>query len=131
MENILVDTNILIDYSKGKSIFLKNLLEEQLAGRIKLFVNPVIISEFFTDKSLKNQAKYTNALEFISNFSVVEINKQLGILSGKLRRVKDIDYIADALIAATCLENEFKLATRNQKHFSKIKKLKIISPQAF
>lgn len=126
MENILVDTDILIDYTKGKSIFLKELLETQITGKVKLFINPVIISEFFTDKSLQNKAKFRDALEFISNFSVVEINKKIGILSGEFRRKNAIDYIADALIAATAMENGFILATRNKKHFSKIKNLKII-----
>ncbi|OGF98793.1 hypothetical protein A2153_02475 [Candidatus Gottesmanbacteria bacterium RBG_16_38_7b] len=127
MENILVDTDILIDYTKGKSVGLKQLLQKQIAGKVKLFINPVIISEFFTDKSLNDKSKFRWALEFISNFSVTEINKKIGILSGEFRRIKAVDYIADALIAATCLENNFILATRNKKHFSKIKNLKIIS----
>ena len=126
MENILVDTNILIDYSKSKSIFLKELLHKQTAGKVRLFINPVILSEFFTDSSLKNKIKYEYALEFITNFSVIDLNKKIGILSGEYRRNKAVDYIADALIAATCIKNKFILATRNKKHFTKIKGIRII-----
>lgn len=126
MENILVDTNILIDYTKSKSIFLKELLDKQTSGKVRLFVNPVILSEFFTDSSLKNKIKYEYAKEFMTNFSVTDLNKKIGILSGEYRRIKAVDYIADALIAANCIENGFILATRNKKHFLKIHKLRII-----
>ena len=126
MDNILVDTNILIDYTKSKSIFLKQLLEKQKAGEVSLFINPVILSEFLADKSLLNKAKHDKALDFISNFSVIDINKKTGILSGEIQRYNSVVFLADSLIAANCLENNFILATRNKKHFAKIRSLKTI-----
>ena len=126
MENILVDTDILIDYTKGKSIFLKQLLEKQKSGKTRLYINPVVLSEFFTDKSLNNKLNYRDALEFISNFSIINLNKKTGILSGEMQRNYSIIFIGDALIAASCIENNLVLATRNKKHFLKVKGLKMI-----
>lgn len=54
LKTLLVDTNVLIDYSKGKS----QLLGEHLASKDwQLAVNPVIVAEFVNDKQLVNQEK--------------------------------------------------------------------------
>lgn len=45
----------------------------------------------------------------------------------ELRRERSIK-LADAVIAATALVNNFKLATRNVDDFNMIKKLEIINP---
>lgn len=123
MKNILVDTDILIDYSKGYSQELENLLEQQEKGEVHLYVNPVITAEFLTDQNLKANEKMTRALAFLNLFGMKEISKKMGILAGEFLRNAKTSFLGDALIAATCIVAGLQLATGNKKHFSKIPEL--------
>jgi predicted nucleic acid-binding protein len=123
MKNILVDTNILIDFSKGKG----ELLESYLKGnKGELWVNPIIVAEFLNDKWLTNKKKQKQAEKFIRLFKCKSIDIQEGIKTGELIRLGQIDYLADGIIAASCLENKMALLTRNKKHFLKVKGLQLL-----
>lgn len=124
MINILVDTDILIDYSKGHDKLLESLLEKQNNNELELWINPVIIAEFFNDIHLKNKDLFDNAVEFISLFRVAQISKKTGLLAGEILREEKTSFLGDALIAATCISEKLLLATGNKKHFSKIPGLK-------
>ncbi|MDO8741887.1 MAG: PIN domain-containing protein, partial [Candidatus Roizmanbacteria bacterium] len=119
-----IDTNIIISYTKGYFVYLKELIEKQKKGDVMLFVNPVVVAEFFTDKNLDNEKKYILAKEFFHNFTSLPINNTIGIIAGKLLRNNSTIAIGDALIAATCLENKLELITNNIKDFKKVKGLK-------
>lgn len=123
MIKVLIDTDILIDYSKGCGRLLEKLQQKQREGKIELYLNPVVITEFFTDRNLKNKEKFAQACIFFNFFPVVEINKKIGLLAGELLRENKTSFLGDALIAATCLSTGLKLATGNQKHFIKIENL--------
>lgn len=127
MKKIFIDTDIIISYTKGYAIFLKELIKEQKNREVELFVNPVVIAEFFTDKRLNNEKKYRLAEEFFHNFTVLPINKQIGIIAGKLLRNNVTVAIGDAIIAATCLENKIELITNNTKDFKKVKGLQFLN----
>lgn len=124
----MVDTDVLIDFTKGHGRELEHLFSAQESGELELYVNPVIVAEFFTDDKLKSQAKKNKALEFISLFDLVAISKKDGLLAGKLMRLRQVNFIGDALIAASCINNGFQLATRNQRHFRRIRSLKFKRP---
>lgn len=123
MDKILVDTDILIDYSKGYRGLLQKLFELQKKKKVELFINPVITAEYFTDQNLSIKSKFNKAIKFLEFFRMVNINKEIGILAGRLSREKVVSYLGDSLIAATCLQGELKLATRNKKHFNNVKNL--------
>jgi len=125
MTKVFIDTNIIIDYTKGHSQDLKFFLEQQREEKIHLYVNPVVISEFFTDKNLENKKKHDKAIEFFKLFEILNINKETGLIAGKLVRDKRVNFLADALIAATCLHFNLYLATKDKKDFSKIENLKL------
>lgn len=124
MDEIFVDTNVLIDYSKGRTGFLEKLLLDQAKGRVKLYINAVVISEYFTDENMKKARVLRQATDFIGLFSILSVTREEGILSGKFMRDKEVSLMGDALIAAACLVSNLKLATRNKKHFKKVPKLK-------
>jgi len=126
VDNILVDTNVLIDYSRGKSKLLKDLIMKQGRGEIALFINAVIIAEFFTDKNLKHRGYLMKAYGLIKHFNVFELTKNAGLVAGKLLRDGRVNAIGDSLIAANCLVGGLKLATRNKKHFAKVSDLKFL-----
>ena len=120
---ILVDTDVLIDYSKGHSRHLETLLQKQKEGSIELFINPVIIAEFLTDHSLQTKGREEKAMEFLNLFSVVDLSKKIGVTAGRLLRTKKSVFLGDALIGATCLIHDYTLATGNTKHFTGIPNL--------
>lgn len=123
MTKVFIDTDILIDYSKGHNKLLENLLEKQTPKQLELWVNPIVIAEFFTDSSLRNKNKLEKAKDFFGFFRVIEINKKIGLLAGELLRERKVNFIGDALIAATCILGKMHLITGNKKHFSKISEL--------
>ena len=122
-KNLLVDTNILIDFSKGQSQLLGKYLT---AEEWQLAVNPVIVAEFVNDQWLVNPERKRKAEEFIDLFAHVDLTKKIGFKTGELIRTGQADYLGDALIAATCLTGKMPLLTRNQKHFKKVKGLKLL-----
>jgi predicted nucleic acid-binding protein len=52
---IFVDTNIIIDFTKGYTKVLKTLFEKKIKGELELYINPIIVAEFLNDQSLKNK----------------------------------------------------------------------------
>ena len=129
MYKILVDTDVLIDFSKGKSLFLKHLLLLQSKSGASLYITPVNITEFLNDEVLIEKRKFEEAMEFLENFKTLGIDKQIGVLAGKFLREKETSYIADALVAALCVEKKLVLATRNIKHFQRITNLKFFDEE--
>ncbi|OGG17160.1 hypothetical protein A3D78_03790 [Candidatus Gottesmanbacteria bacterium RIFCSPHIGHO2_02_FULL_39_14] len=128
MNKVFIDSDILIDYSKGYSQELDKFIKDQEKGNIQLYINPVVITEFFTDKNLRNLKKFEIAIEFISIFNQVDITKNIGMLAGKLLRENQTSYLGDALVAATCINHDFLLVTGNTKHFKNIGELKFAQP---
>ena len=129
--NILVDTDILIDYSNGKSKILEDLFQKHTLGLVSLYISPVTVAEFLTDNKLKNESKQKDAEEFLGLFEIIDVGKKEGVMAGKLLRQGHPPFLGDALIASICLVNNFMLATRNAKHFSKVKGLQFTPSQSF
>jgi len=120
---VSIDTDILIDYSKDRDTVLDKLLSEKIA---ELYINPVVIAEFLADQNLVSQKKLDEALDFLSRFKMMNINKKIGMETGRImRKVPSLNW-KDAMIAACCLVENSRLATRNQKHFNKITGLKFV-----
>ena len=123
MIKVSIDTDILIDYSKDRDTVLDKLLSEKIA---ELYINPVVIAEFLADQNLVSQKKLDEALDFLSRFKMMNINKKIGMETGRImRKVPSLNW-KDAMIAACCLVENCRLATRNQKHFNKITGLKFV-----
>lgn len=120
MNLVLVDTDVLIDFTKGHDRLLAKLLKEQLQGKIELYVTPVNIVEFLDDQHLKEPEKRQEAQKFLHLFSVCECTRSIGVLAGTYMREKKTLFLGDAMIAATCVEVNMPLVTRNRRHFSKI-----------
>lgn len=120
MKKILVDTDILIDYSKGYDRFLGSLLARQRKGEIELFVTPVNITEFMTDTSLSDSKRREKAVAFLDLFTVKEAGKSIGLLAGQFLRERKTEYLGDSIIASSAINGGMTLATRNRKHFKNV-----------
>lgn len=124
MTKVLVDTDVLIDYSKGFFKGLNELKELQDKGKIILFLNPIVVAEYLADKNLNDVKKLKESLNFISSFKTILISKEMGVRAGEIMRNVSGPNWKDAMIAACCLVGNCRLATRNRKHFNKISGLK-------
>ena len=124
MKKVFIDTDIIINFTKGFRDDLKELFDLQTKKKIELFTNPVVIAEFFTDNTLLVDKNLRLALKLFESFRALDIIKPIGLLGGELMRTKTVLFIADALIAATCLHYNLVLSTNNQKDFKKVKGLK-------
>jgi len=120
---IFVDTNIIIDFTKGYTKVLKTLFEKKIKGELEIYINPIIVAEFLNDQSLKNKKTKNKALEFLMFFETLPITKETGIIASSLLREDKVSFLADAFIAASCLQHKLLLATNNKKDFQKIKEL--------
>ncbi len=119
---VFVDTNILIDYSKGYQDSLRELFIKQHNRQIQLCINSIIMMEYLSGIVPRFKKK---ALSFLKQFDFVPMGFGVGIHASELVRSKDISFWKDALIAASCLDENAMIATKNKKHFKDIKNLKI------
>ncbi|MFH1602122.1 MAG: PIN domain-containing protein [Candidatus Shapirobacteria bacterium] len=126
MANILVDTNIIIDYlrqkNKSKSIFFKIFSQKEN----KAFVALVTVAELWAGKSAA-QKKTSQLLEKIINGCQVLIpSLNTAKKTGELLRQTNYNLsYQDAQIAALSLENKLEVLTFNQKDFKKVKKVRL------
>ncbi len=125
MKKYFLDTDVLIDYSKGRDRLVGELLEKQKKKKCELWVNVVVITEFFTDKNLEDDEKYKKARDFFGFLGQIEIGEKIALKTAELLRKKQVDYLADGYIAASCLVANLVLVTRNKKHFGKVNGLKL------
>jgi predicted nucleic acid-binding protein len=127
-EIICLDTSIFIDYfrkqRKERTPFIK--LSEQYDFAIS------IITKFEISVGIaKGQEEFWNEVFdklTIIPLNEVEIDKATEIFC-QLRKTNKIIGLPDILIAATAIVNDLKLATLNQKDFSRITGLKIVENQ--
>jgi predicted nucleic acid-binding protein len=121
MDRFLVDTDVLIDISKGNADAADFL--DNLAG--DLFISRVATMELIIGAwNKKEQAAVEN---FIARFEVHEITESIGQQAYGLVKQLAKSHgmtLADALIAATALEDNLILVSRNEKHFRAVKGLK-------
>ncbi len=128
MENkiILIDTSILIDYyrktDKNNSVWLKLVRDDysfaiSVITKYEIYAGAIPSQVSFWDSIL--HAVSIIPLDELSIDTAVIIN---GILKKKRKQID----LADLLIAATAIANDFPLATLNKKHFTRIEELKVL-----
>ena len=113
-DRLLIDTDVLIDYLRGKAeavSYLEGLTES-------LLVSVITVAELYA--GVREGAERTKLDEFIRAFEIVPVGREVAIRGGLYRR----DYmkshnigLADALIAATVEFRRATLVTLNSKHF--------------
>lgn len=112
----LVDTDVIINYLKGKSKskdFFMKIINGNVAGYFSVITEAELLSGVRNDKE---KAAIYDVLDIME---AIEVERQMAVTAGNLRR----KYIAlgaqlpDALIAATAKERKLIVATGNEKHF--------------
>lgn len=111
---VLIDTDVLIEYLRGRDRAAKFL--ENLDG--DLVISAISVAELFS--GVKG-SKETEALEqFLLVFQVVPIDDRLARQSGLIRQAYYSSHgvgLADAVIAATALDQGAVLVTFNKRHY--------------
>ena len=124
---IIFDTDIIIWILRGKETIVADAkrLSEETSG--KIYITPVQVAEVYSGMKEKEERK---TRELIESFYFLDINKRIGELAGiylnKYRKSHQIE-LADAIIAASAKNYNFKLYTLNKKRYPMLSKDDLIS----
>lgn len=124
MQRVVLDTDVVIDFTRGASDLIELLLNQVRSHKLKLFIPSSVVSELIAGQETKNVEELARLERLISRFEFVASDYQIAKMTGILLRDYKTLKLADATIAATALSLNAKLATRNKKDFQEIKGLK-------
>ncbi|MEA2028357.1 MAG: type II toxin-antitoxin system VapC family toxin [Campylobacterota bacterium] len=108
---ILIDTCILIDYSKDKSTI-------DNATFSKSYINSIVQLELLAGALNKRELKKLNQL--LSECKLLEVDQEILNLSVELMNRYGLSHnmgVYDAIIASTCMVYDLPLWTHNKKDF--------------
>jgi predicted nucleic acid-binding protein len=123
MEEIILDTNILIEILKGNEKILKFLDDFNV-----YYISS--ISEMELLYGALNKKELLNIKKFLENFNIIELNEKISKKATNLifKYAKSHNLtIPDALIAATVIESNIPLFTLNLKDFKYIDEINLIT----
>ena len=111
--DLLVDTDIFIDHLRGA--------RELVPGRHRLHSSVITRAELVAGNSV------TDAVNMLlAPFREIAVDRNIAERAGRIRRESGTR-LPDALIAATTLENNLSLVTRNVSDFDNIRRLRLKS----
>lgn len=128
--NYLVDTDMVVDYLKGKPKaveHLTSLLDQGLS--ISIITYGEIYEGIYFGQDPKSAQR--GFLQFLRGVNVLPLNrtamKEFARIRGKLRKERRLIGDPDILIAATATINKLTLITGNKKDFQRVEDLKLFS----
>jgi len=124
ISKFLIDSDILIDFLRGLNKTRGFLFKLRKEG--ELLISVINVVEIYSGKEIKNTKKRKIIDQFLNGFKIIPLDENLSKLAGEIRLNYYLPF-ADAIVAATAIYTGSVLATRNIKHFSKIKNLKLKS----
>ena len=121
MAKYLIDTTLLVDHLRGDLRSYSFLKQNRPA------ISHVTVAELVQGTSSKVSLKFVD--QAIKDLETIPISESIS--SQALKFQKNFFHshnlqLLDALIAATAIENKLTLVTANTKHFSFIKRLKLL-----
>ena len=118
---MILDSNIIIYSALPEDEFLRDFIEENLP-----LVSEISRLEVLGFHNLGDDLiEYFEAFFFAS--TIIPISSEIVERAISIRQTRKLS-LGDALIAATALENDLTLVTRNTKDFRWIDSLKLIDP---
>lgn len=125
MTKVVIDTSIIIDFTRAGTGQLPDLIEAAKSDEIELFIPTVVILELWIGKSMQQSKNTVAAEKLFSGIKRIDLVESIAKLAGKLLRKNLLTGPMDAIIAASALELNAKLATGNRRHFEKVKNLRL------
>ena len=113
-ERLLIDTDVLIEYLRGRDRAV-----EYLEGlHADLYVSVISVAELFA--GVRGEEEEASLKQFLLTFTVLPVTQKVAQLGGLYRREYRASHgtgIADALIAATAEDSGAGLVSFNRRHF--------------
>ena len=122
----IIDTDILIDASKENQDSINFLTMQQDAG-----IQISIISAIELVVGCRNKTELSQTQNFLQSCTILPITVAASEVAYQLIETFALSHgllMGDALIAATVLERDATLYTKNTRHFQMIPRLAIIRP---
>lgn len=128
LTKIVLDTSVLIDYTKDYAPWLDQALEKG----IEVFLPTIVIAEYFAAASLAGIKEQRIADKTFALFTKQPLDEHIAKILGKILRLKTHPIgasMADLIVASTAIFLDAELATRNKKHFQKIPGLRFFDSE--
>lgn len=115
MPDLLVDTDVFIDHLRGA--------RRMQQGRDRILYSVITRCELFAGREVEEDTVH----RLLEPFEEVPVDRILAERAGRLRRAGGLR-TPDAVIAATALERQLVLVTRNTHDFRSVHGLKLRHP---
>ena len=126
MGKIVLDTDVFIEiFNKNLEVF--NFIEE-IVRLENIVTTSITVAELIISANNKETQKKIE--QYLSDVNIISLNRNADKVFSSLIKKYHLSHniqIADCLIAAICLVNDFTLFTFNKKHFQFIPNLKLIN----
>lgn len=129
MDKVVLDTDTLIDYSKGYASWVDGAMQ---TGSPRLVLPTIVIAEFFASHALDDPHEVYVAEKTFALFDRQDFTEAIAKRLGAILRHKTYPVgasTADLIIAATALTLRAPIATRNTTHFRGISGLHLFDPK--
>ena len=124
--NGVIDTDILIDATKGREDAIAFLIEQRTAG-----IQISIISAMELVVGSRDKTELTRIQKFLQGCTVLPVTVNASRVAYQLIESFALSHglhISDALIGATAHEQNLPLYTKNTRHFHMIPGLAVVRP---
>ncbi len=126
MEKIALDTDIAIDLLRGKQEtvdIIRNLEKDNLLATTDINAFELYYGAYLSKREKENVLATKEFLKRLILLSTDEESMETaGLIMANLKEKGEILDVRDVLIAAICLTNEYKILTKNKKHFQRVDK---------
>jgi predicted nucleic acid-binding protein len=119
---VIVDTDVLIDVGRNIDQAIEFL--EHLETQSKVAISVITQMELIVGCQSKQEQRILD--KFLGRFDIVQLDEHISTVAVKLLRDYRLSHglmIADALIAATAINLNSQLVSKNQKDYRFIKEL--------
>jgi len=126
MNNIVLDTDIFIDFLRGFEKARK-YFDELKKENFVVYFSAVTETELVSGRECNKIERKSEILDLLSNFSKVPVTNEIAVKAGDFSRISNVE-TADAIIAATAFTMKANLATRNADDYKRIKEITLKVP---
>ena len=125
MDKVLLDSDILIDHLRGYEP-ARQYLKRFETGEVEGYLSIITVAELAAGQ-MRQEDEEAKVQHLLALFTHIDLDFAIAWRGGEIRRQYHTR-LADALIAATALLHNLRLATRNLQHFSPIEALQVEKP---
>jgi predicted nucleic acid-binding protein len=127
MEVICLDSNILIDFWRDKSVEKSSTFLMRLSKNYAFAVSSLVVYELLKGDKSEADIFWNNFFSKVKVFPFdLTTAQEASRIYHNLKSKGKMTGVEDILIAASAIQHDLQLATFNKKHFENIDNLKLI-----